>query len=254
MGLSRRLERPAHSTLPGAPIPPTDGGMPTRARRPILLTGFEPFGGDTINSSQEVVQALDGAVVGDRRVAGRVLPCVFGEAPRMLLRWIEGLRPPVVVCLGQAGGRAEVTPERVAINLDDARIPDNAGAQPVDTAIVPGGPVAHWSRLLVKAIVAALAARGLPARVSNTAGTFVCNHVFYALLHAVRRRRSIRAGFIHLPPLPAQVGPGEPCLALEQSIEAVRVALEVAVLRLNAHGARASNSRSTSRRGTPCPG
>jgi pyroglutamyl-peptidase len=197
--------------------------------RPVLLTGFEPFGGDAVNPSQDIARALDGSVIAGHRVVGRVLPCVFGGAPRALLSWIEELRPALVVCLGQAGGRAEISPERVAINIDDARIPDNAGAQPVDMPIVRGAPNAYWSTLPLKPIISALTTRGLPAKISNSAGTFVCNHVFFALMHSLRRRRSVRAGFIHVPWLPAQADPGQPSLPLERMIEAIRIVLEVSL-------------------------
>ena len=119
-----------------------------------------------------------------------------------------------MLCLGVAAGRIAITPERVAINVDDARIPDNKGRRPVDCPVVRGGPVAYWSRLPVKAIVADLRARGVPAEVSQTAGTFLCNHVFYALMHAVRRRAGVRAGFIHVPAMSETAASGEASLPL----------------------------------------
>ncbi|PTX94517.1 pyroglutamyl-peptidase I [Opitutus sp. ER46] len=165
----------------------------------VLVTGFESFGGDARNPSAELAQALAGRVIGGGRVVTAVLPCVFGASSRELLALVRRHRPAVVLCLGLAVNRTEITPERVAINIDDARIPDNAGAQPVDRPIVRGGPTAYWSTLPVKPIVTALRRRRLPASVSQTAGTFVCNHVFYALMHALRRQRAVRAGFMHLP-------------------------------------------------------
>ena len=195
----------------------------------ILITGFEPFGGEMRNPSKEIARALDGRVIADCRVAGVVLPCVFREALAELSRQLRVRRPVRVICLGQAGGRSEITPERVAINIDDARIADNAGAQPVDVPVVRGGPVAYWSTLPVKAIVAALQERGMPAAVSQTAGTFVCNHVFYGLMHALRRRRGVRGGFIHVPWLPEQAKRGQPSLPLATMIEAVALAAEVSV-------------------------
>ena len=148
-----------------------------------------------------------------------------------LKREIRRLDPALVVCLGQAGGRTGITPERIAINVDDARIPDNAGRQPVDRPIVRRGPAAYWSTLPIKAIVAALQARGIPAAVSQTAGTFVCNHVFYGLMHALRRRRGVRGGFVHLPWLPEQAGAGQPSLPLDVMVDAIGVTLKVAMRR-----------------------
>jgi pyroglutamyl-peptidase len=142
------------------------------------------------------------------------------------------VKPALIICVGQAGGRAEITPERVAINVDDARIPDNAGRQPVDRPVVRGGPAAHWSTLPIKAIVAELRRREIPAAVSQTAGTFVCNHVFYGLMHELRRQRRVRGGFIHVPYLPeqaARVPGGAPSLSLEAMTRAIAVAVAVSV-------------------------
>ena len=196
--------------------------------KPILITGFEAFGGETTNPSAEIARALDGRVIAGRPVVGCVLPCVFGASIAELTRQLRAVRPAVVICVGQAGGRAEITPERVAINVDDARIADNAGAQPVDRPVVRGGPAAYWSTLPVKAIVAALRGRGIPAGVSQTAGTFVCNHVFYGLMHALRRQRAVRGGFVHVPFLPEQAPRGQPSLTGATMIEAIALAAEVA--------------------------
>jgi pyroglutamyl-peptidase len=182
--------------------------------RTVLLTGFEPFGGASRNPSGELALAWHGREVAGARVIGSVLPCVFGEASRELEVLLQRHRPDVVLCLGVAAGRAAITPERVAINVDDARIPDNKGRRPVDRPVVRGGPVAYWSRLPVKAIVADLRARGVPAEVSQTAGTFLCNHVFYALMHAVRRRAGVRAGFVHVPAMSEAAASGEASLPL----------------------------------------
>lgn len=203
--------------------------------RCALVTGFEPFGGETLNPSAEIARALHGRSVANGRVVGRVLPCVFGEAAQNLDAWLTELRPEVVVCLGQAGGRTGFSVERVAVNIDDARIPDNAGAQPIDVPIFPEGPVAYWSTLPIKAIVASLRDSGWPASVSQTAGTFVCNHVFYALMHALAGRRAqaellgarweeVRGGFVHVPWLPEQPGAaqrGEPSLPFETQVAGV---------------------------------
>lgn len=198
----------------------------------ILITGFEPFGGESRNPSQEIAQALDGRVIARAQVVGAVLPCVFGDSIRELKRLLRQHRPALVICLGQAGGRAEITPERVAINVDDARIADNAGQQPVDHPVVRGGPAAYWSTLPVKALVAALRKNGVPAAVSQTAGTFVCNHVFYGLMHALSRGKgkgTVRGGFIHVPFLPEQAQDGQPCIELEDMIAAIEIAAEVAL-------------------------
>ncbi len=191
----------------------------------VLLTGFEPFGGAARNPSGEIALAWNGREVAGARIVGAVLPCVFGSARRELDLLLRRHRPAVVLCLGVAAGRAAITPERVAINVDDARIPDNAGRRPIDLPIVRGGPVAYWSTLPIKAIVAELRSRGVPAEVSQTAGTFLCNHVFYALMHAVRRRRGVKAGFVHVPAMSEAAGPGEPSLPLAGLTEAAGVML-----------------------------
>lgn len=191
----------------------------------VLLTGFEPFGGASRNPSGEIALAWHGREVAGARVIGAVLPCVFGQARRELDQLLRSHRPSVVLCLGVAAGRAAVTPERVAINVDDARLPDNAGRQPIDRPVVRGGPVAYWSRLPVKAIVADLRSRGVPAEVSQTAGTFLCNHVFYALMHAVRRRTGVRAGFVHVPAMSEAAVSGEPSLPLAVLTETAGVIL-----------------------------
>lgn len=193
------------------------------------MTGFEPFGGERINPSAEIARQLHGTVIAGHRVTGAMLPCVFGAAIRELEKSIATVRPVLVVCVGQAGGRDAITPERVAINVDDARIPDNAGAQPVDRPVVRGGPAAYWSTLPVKAIVAALRRADIPAAVSQTAGTFVCNHVFYGLMHALRRRPRLRGGFIHVPFLPEQAKRGEPSLALEAMVRGIEIAIATAL-------------------------
>lgn len=210
----------------------------------VLLTGFEPFGGETANPSEAIVRALDGQAVEDVRVCGRVLPCRFGEAAVALRDQLGLLRPVLVLALGQASGRTDFSLERVAINLDDARIPDNAGAQPVDRPVVPGAPAAYFSTLPVKAMVAGLRAAGLPASVSHSAGTFVCNHVFYALMHALRDRPQVRAGFMHLPLLPAQAArlPGQPSMPLEWQLAGVRAALGLALRHAGPDAAQAEGA------------
>ena len=195
----------------------------------ILLTGFEPFGGETLNPSEEIARQLHGTVIAKHEVSGALLPCVFDEAIKELKRQIRATQPTLVICVGQAGGRSDITPERVAINVDDARIADNAEQQPVDRAIVRGGPVAYWSTLPVKAIVAALRAQQIPASVSQTAGTFVCNHVFYGLMHALSSTKGVRGGFIHVPFLPEQARAGQPSLPLETMVAAIGLAIETSL-------------------------
>ncbi len=197
----------------------------------VLVTGFEPFGGETMNPSAEIARQLHGQTIGGHRVIGALLPCVFGAAIRELARQVASVKPRLVICVGQAGGRSEITPERVAINVDDARIPDNAGRQPVDRRIERTGPTAYWSTLPIKAIVAELRREKIPSAVSQTAGTFVCNHVFYGLMHALRRRPGVRGGFIHVPFLPEQARgkPGAPSLPLATMVRAIERAVAVSV-------------------------
>jgi len=198
----------------------------------VLLTGFEPFNGETINPAWEAVRALDGWNGPGFTVVARQLPCVFGVANEVLARAIAALSPQLVIAVGQAGGRSDLTLERVAINVDDGRIADNAGRQPIDDAIVAGGPAAYFSTLPIKAIVERLRQAGLPASVSQTAGTFVCNHVFYGLMHATAGSGSaIRAGFIHIPYLPQQAAahPGAASMALADMVAGLRLAVDVAL-------------------------
>lgn len=196
----------------------------------VLLTGFEPFGGESVNPSWELARALNGEVIAGQRVVSVELPCVFGAALSRLDEAIARVKPVAVLAIGQAGGRCDLSLERVAINVDDARIPDNAGAQPVDEPVVDGGPAAYFSTLPIKAMVAGLRAAGYPASVSQTAGTFVCNHVFYGLQHGLKDR-SIRSGFMHIPYLPEQAArhPGAPSLPLPTLVAATRLALELAI-------------------------
>lgn len=197
----------------------------------ILLTGFEPFDGETVNPSWLIAQALQGEHVGGAVVAAQQLPCVFGRVQQTLRAALAQHRPALVLALGQAAGRCELSIERLAINVDDARIPDNAGASPIDEPVVPGGPAAYFSTLPIKAMVAAVRAAGIPAAVSQTAGTFVCNHVFYVLMHTLKSQPGERGGFMHVPLLPEQaaVRPGQPSLALETMVQGTRVALAAAL-------------------------
>jgi pyroglutamyl-peptidase len=191
----------------------------------VLLTGFEPFDGQAINPSEEIAREINDATIARHKVVGALLPCVFGAALKELKHQLKLHDPAFVLCLGQAGGRAEVTPERIAINVDDARIPDNAGQQPVDRPVVKDGPAAYFSTLPIKAIVHELRRREIPAAVSQSAGTFVCNHVFYGLMHELALHRpTVRGGFIHVPFVPEQTA-DRPSLPFEVLTEAVRVAI-----------------------------
>ncbi|UVJ40968.1 pyroglutamyl-peptidase I [Arthrobacter sp. CJ23] len=166
----------------------------------ILLTGFEPFGGDATNPSWAAATLARDILRGEgHEVEALELPCVFGDAAARLLEAVDRLNPALVVSLGLAGGRDRISLERVAINCDDARIPDNAGRRPVDAEVVPGGPAAYFSTLPIKAALRALQIAGIRAEVSQTAGTYVCNHVFYALMHALASRPQTRGGFVHVP-------------------------------------------------------
>lgn len=205
--------------------------MTQAPERTILLTGFAPFGGEDANPSWQAVAALDGGRIAGHRVVARLLPVEFGASLDALQAALQDARPALVLCVGQAGGRAQLSLERVAINVDDARIPDNAGAAPVDQPVVAGGPAAYFTTLPIKAMLAALREAGIPAEVSQTAGTYVCNHVFYGLMHALRDTPGVRGGFVHIPYAPAQAArhPGAPSLPVETIVEGLRVALRTAV-------------------------
>ncbi|WP_366103769.1 pyroglutamyl-peptidase I [Ottowia sp.] len=197
--------------------------------RKVLLTGFEPFGGDALNPSWLAAQALRGRRIAGHRVVAAQLPTVFGASLERLDALLHQHRPALVVCLGLAAGRAALSLERVAINVQDARMPDNAGAEPVDAPVVPGGPAAYFSTLPIKAMRAAVQAAGVPAEVSQTAGTFVCNHVFYGLMHRLATEPALagaRGGFVHVPLLPEQ---GTPSLALEDQVKGLRAAIAAAL-------------------------
>jgi pyroglutamyl-peptidase len=202
-----------------------------------LVTGFEPFGGDLINPACEALSCLPRRI-GDVEVATRMLPTVFDRALDSLDGALAATAPDLVLCLGLAGGRAGLSLERVAINLDDARIPDNEGHQPIDRPIVAGGPAAYFTTLPIKAAVAALHRAELPVLLSNTAGTFVCNHVFYGLMHrAARCGGRLRGGFLHVPYLPAQAahhagaGGEVPSMALADIVRGIEIVLAVAAAR-----------------------
>lgn len=171
----------------------------------ILVTGFDPFGGEKVNPALEAVKSLPSEIHG-AEVHWVAIPTVFYKSAEVLEAEIVRYQPDVVLCIGQAGGRASLTPERVAINQDDARIPDNQGNQPIDTPIREDGQAAYFSTLPIKAMVQAIKEQGLPAAVSNTAGTFVCNHLMYQALYLVDKKfPHMRAGFMHIPYMTEQV-------------------------------------------------
>ncbi|WEV24136.1 pyroglutamyl-peptidase I [Streptomyces sp. 71268] len=210
-------------TDPGGADRPAAGEGEARPRR-VLLTGFEPFGGEAVNPSWSAVRQVAAQPLPGVEWSTAELPCVFGAALDALREAVAAAEPDIVLCVGQAGGRPDVTVERVAINVDDARIPDNAGAQPIDEPIVPDGPAAYFAALPIKACVAAARAAGAPASVSQTAGTFVCNHVFYGLMHLIATERpALRGGFVHVPYAPEQVPDGDaPALAVAETAVALR--------------------------------
>ncbi len=196
-----------------------------------LVTGFEPFNGDVINPSEMLLGRLN-RQLGSLSVETCVLPTEFGRSLAVLDGAIDRVRPDIVLAVGLAGGRTALSIERVAINIDDARIPDNAGAQPIDMPVVPDGPPAYFSNLPVKAILQALRQAGLPADLSNSAGTFVCNHLFYGLMHR-SEATGMRAGFLHVPYLPQQAARhgGAASMALEHMVQAVEIVLAVTAQR-----------------------
>jgi pyroglutamyl-peptidase len=189
----------------------------------ILVTGFEAFDKSAINPSAEIVKALKG----DDLVTA-ILPVVFGQASAQLRELIDLHKPSAVLCLGLAVGRSEITPERIAINLDNARIADNAGNQPLEQRIIPDGPDGHFSTLPIEKMVASMKAAGIPASISLSAGTFVCNHIFYVLQDYLKDS-SIKSGFMHVPLMDEQRKeyPNLPTMPIRQMIAGVEIALDV---------------------------
>ena len=198
----------------------------------VLVTGFAPFGGEAINPSREIAHALDGEIIAQHCFVGAELPTDVADSLAALDALLAKHRPALVLALGQAGGRSEISLERVAINLIDARIPDNAGAQPVDAPVVKNAPNAYFSTLPLKTMLLRLHAAGIPAALSHSAGTFVCNQVFFGLAHRLAAQYPrTRGGFVHVPYLPLQAArfANAPSMALETMIEAVRLGLETAL-------------------------
>ncbi len=189
----------------------------------ILVTGFEPFATSSLNPSDEIVKAL----IGDDLVTA-ILPVVFGQASAQLRELIDLHKPTAVLCLGQAEGRSEMTPERIAINLDDARIADNAGNQPLEQRIMADGPDGHFSTLPIEKMVASMKAAGIPASISLSAGTFVCNHIFYVLQDYLKDS-SVKSGFMHVPLMDEQRKecPTLPTMPIRQMVAGVEIALNI---------------------------
>lgn len=196
-----------------------------------FVTGFDPFGGERLNPSWEICRQLAGTTIEGLRVEACKVPCEFRRAIETVAAAIERHRPALVILIGQAGGRAQMSVERVAINVDDARIADNSGSRPIDEPIAAEGPAAYFASVPAKAMARAMREAGVPALVSNTAGTYVCNHVMYGVLHFLAASGNpARAGFIHVPYAEEQVldKPGAPSLSLASMVRGVRAAIEAA--------------------------
>lgn len=197
----------------------------------ILITGFDPFGGEEINPALEAVKLID-----SHKFAADIIklevPTVFGQSIEHVAQKIREVEPDVVLAIGQAGGRAAITPERVAINLDDARIPDNVGKQPIDVVINETGAPAYFATIPIKAMVEAVRSVGVPAAVSNTAGTFVCNHLMYGILDMLQAEYpSARGGFVHVPFIPEQVvhNPSQPSMGLQDIVRGLEASLQAII-------------------------
>ena len=198
----------------------------------ILVTGFDPFGGESTNPALEAVKKLPNTIL-DADIIKLEIPTVFVKSADVVKEAILTHQPDVVVNIGQAGGRFSVTPERVAINVDDARIPDNEGNQPIDDPIQKDGQSAYFTQLPVKAMVRAMKEAGLPGAVSNTAGTFVCNHIMYQVQYMIDKEfPKMKGGFIHVPFIPSQVvdKPNQPSMSLDDIVRSLEKALEAVVL------------------------
>jgi pyroglutamyl-peptidase len=205
--------------------------MKRKTQPTVLVTGFEPFGGETVNPSWAAARMLQGTRIGGHRVETCCLPVIFGRARACLRKAIADNKPALVICVGQAGGRSQISLERIAINIDDARTPDNAGNSPVDVAIIPDGPAGYFSTLPIKRLLAELHHAGIPAEISQSAGTYVCNHVFYGLMHSLRNRRGLRGGFVHIPYSPEQAAghPGAPSLSTDTVGAALRIIIRTSL-------------------------
>lgn len=199
----------------------------------ILVTGFDPFGGETVNPAYEAIKLLDDTIAGAAIVKAEI-PTVFHKSAELVIDKIKSENPDVILCIGQAGGRTGVTPERVAINIDDARIPDNEQNQPVDEKIQADGPDAYFSSLPVKAMVEKMTEAQVPSSVSNSAGTFVCNHIMYRVLYAIDKEFPEKTGgFVHVPFSSVQVRdkPNQPAMQLEDIARGLKAGIEAIVER-----------------------
>lgn len=198
----------------------------------ILITGFEPFGGEKINPALEAIKKVKDNIDG-AEIVKEEIPTVFGKSIEKLEEAVKKHHPDTVICVGQAGGRFDITVERVAINMDDARIDDNDGNKPIDEKIFQDGENAYFSTLPIKAIVKEISNNGIPASVSNSAGTFVCNHIMYGLLYIINKKYpNIKGGFIHVPYIPIQVVNKKevPSMALDDMVKALECAV-IAILK-----------------------
>ncbi|KAB3529263.1 pyroglutamyl-peptidase I [Alkaliphilus serpentinus] len=196
----------------------------------VLVTGFDPFGGEALNPATEVLKLLPDKLE-DIEIVKQQIPTVFYSSLKVIYEKISEIKPDIVIAIGQAGGRKEISIERVAININDARIPDNEGNQPIDEAIYKEGPVAYFSTLPIKAIVHEISQHNILATVSNTAGTFVCNHLMYGLLHHIATEKlPIKGGFIHIPFIPQQVinKEGMPAMELKAIAKGITLAISAA--------------------------
>lgn len=195
----------------------------------VLVTGFGPFDGQPVNASSLAVAELAARWTGPEELVVRELPVSFRGARQQLRVAVAQLEPDLVVCVGEAGGRAAVGVERVAVNVIDARVADVDGSAPVDVPVIAGAPAAFFSTLPVKACAAAVRAAGVPVEVSNTAGLYVCNATFYALQHLLTARPQVRSGFVHVPRTPAQVEPDAPALGVDDAATALESVLRAAL-------------------------
>ncbi|ESL04580.1 pyroglutamyl-peptidase I [Catonella morbi ATCC 51271] len=193
----------------------------------LLLTAFSPFGGEKINPSLEAVKLVKDKIL-ETDIIKLEVPTVFGKSIKIVADAIEKEKPDYVLCIGQAGGRYGITPERVAINIDDARIPDNEGNQPIDRPIFADGEPAYFSNLPVKAMVEEIRKEGLPASLSNSAGTYVCNHLMYGVLYTLSKKyKGVKGGFIHVPFIPEQTvdKPDKPSMSLPDIVRGLEAAI-----------------------------
>lgn len=204
----------------------------------ILVTGFDPFGGEKINPALETIKRLPDTILG-AQIIKLEIPTVVGKSLAKITEAVEKENPNVVLSIGQAGGRSEITVERIGINIDDCRIPDNEGNQPIDEPVIKGGPAAYFVTIPIKAIVENIKAHNIPASISNTAGTFICNHVCYGVAHVAAQRtaagKPMKSGFIHIPFLPEQVI-GKPALTPSMSLETIVSGITHALEAIVKHG------------------